>query len=188
MVLTLSTLDWREEALRLAKNAIFYPLRKGTRFEVSEKDIMFKELLVEKACFVTLYENGVLRGCIGNTEPCGKLFEAIIRNAEFAAFSDPRFFPVEEQELDAISISISVLGLPEKLYYDGPAELLSKLDTKKGVIIKSGKSQATFLPDVWKHFTNKVSFLEELCIKAGLGKDAWKGKVDVFVYDAEVIE
>ncbi|MEM4262058.1 MAG: AmmeMemoRadiSam system protein A [Candidatus Diapherotrites archaeon] len=180
--------NWHREALSLAKNAIHYPLKKGKRFVISESEIKSKELLEERACFVTLHENGLLRGCIGNTEPFGKLYSAIIRNAELAAFSDPRFLPVEEHELDKIVISISVLGLPKKLEYSNVDDLLSKLDISKGVIIKKGLRQATFLPEVWEQFDDKVSFLEELCLKAGLSKDAWKKGVEVFVYDAELID
>ncbi len=188
MVLMHSMPDWHSEALILAKKAIDFPLLYNSRFVVSEKEIASKELLEEKACFVTLHSRGALRGCIGTTEPVGKLYKSIIRNAELAAFSDPRFFPVQKEELSSLKISISVLGLPEKLSFSSVQELLSKLSPEKGVILKKGNKQATFLPEVWAYFDNKESFLEELCVKAGLRQDAWKKGVQIFVYDSELIE
>ena len=55
-----------------------------------------------KGCFVTLHKNNELRGCIGFTKPIMSLFEQIIAATKAAAFEDPRFDPLGEEELKDI--------------------------------------------------------------------------------------
>ena len=142
------------------------------------------KLLQSYGCFVTLNSNGRLRGCIGNIEPVKSLHDAVIDNTVNAAFYDPRFQKVSAPELDDITISISVLTKPQPLEFDSPEDLLSKLiPFEHGVILKLGPYQSTFLPQVWEQLPDKISFLEYLAMKAGMGKDDWK-KADVWVYRA----
>ena len=73
---------------------------------------------------------------------------------------------------------------PQPLEFDSPEDLLSKLiPFEHGVILKLGPYQSTFLPQVWEQLPDKISFLEYLAMKAGMGKDDWK-KADVWVYRA----
>ena len=65
-----------------------------------------------KACFVTLTENGELRGCIGHILPQEALYQAVVDNARNAATRDPRFQPVRPDEVNKIKIEISVLTEP----------------------------------------------------------------------------
>ncbi|MEM4755518.1 MAG: AmmeMemoRadiSam system protein A [Candidatus Woesearchaeota archaeon] len=123
--------------------------------------------------FVTLLKKGQLRGCIGYIEPLLSLGEAIIENAINAAFHDPRFAPVSQDELSVITIELSLLSVPQPLSYQSPKELLSKLDTTMGLIVRRGNRRATFLPQVWEQLPTKEAFLSHLCIKAGLVADAW---------------
>ena len=57
----------------------------------------------------------------------------------------------------------------------------------KGVVLIKGLNQATYLPQVWEHFSKPQEFLENLCQKAGLSKDAWKHNIQIKVYDAIVV-
>src|ERR1700692_1165455 len=59
--------------------------------------------------FVTLHVRGELRGCIGTAESDETLGEAKVRFAASAAFHDPRFPVMRREELEALSIEISVL-------------------------------------------------------------------------------
>ena len=77
-----------------------------------------------KACFVTLTENGALRGCIGHILPQEALYQAVVDNARNAATRDSRFPPVQPDEVDKIKIEISVLTEPQPLqlqFAGGPA-------------------------------------------------------------------
>jgi len=130
----------------------------------------------DRGCFVTLTENGELRGCIGYIEPIAPLYKAVIENAANAALSDPRFPRVTPPELPSIKVEVSVLTRPVPLEYKDPQDLLSKLvPGVDGVILQSGFHQSTYLPQVWEHFSgDKVRFLENLSRKGGMPSDGWK--------------
>ncbi|MCL1852186.1 MAG: AmmeMemoRadiSam system protein A [Peptococcaceae bacterium] len=68
-------------------------------------------LKTERSCFVTLYKEGDLRGCIGTIKPVRpSLADEIRHNAVAAAVQDSRFRPVEADELPLITVSVDVLG------------------------------------------------------------------------------
>ena len=94
--------------------------------------------------FVTLHMFGALRGCIGTIEPIrSSLAEEIIDNAVSAATRDPRFLPVEIDELDNLDVSVDVLSPPE------PIDGLDQLDPKRyGVIVEHGSRRGLLLPDL----------------------------------------
>lgn len=94
--------------------------------------------------FVCLKTDGELRGCIGTIEPVQRsLADEIIENAISAATRDPRFFPVEADELDQLNISVDVLLPPE------PIDSIASLDPKRyGVIVENGARRGLLLPDL----------------------------------------
>ena len=94
--------------------------------------------------FVSLHKDGRLRGCIGTIEPVrGCIAEEIIENAISAATRDPRFPPVQENELDALEISVDVLSSPEKI------NSKDELDVKRyGVIVSKGRRRGLLLPNL----------------------------------------
>lgn len=104
------------------------------------------EMLNEKAaCFVTLHNaDGSLRGCIGTILPVHDSLQGEIReNALSAAFHDPRFQPLQPDELDPVVISVDILSKPE------PIDDLESLDPKKyGIIVSSGHRRGVLLPDL----------------------------------------
>ncbi|MCR4415492.1 MAG: AmmeMemoRadiSam system protein A, partial [Thermoguttaceae bacterium] len=130
---------------------------------------------------------GQLRGCIGHLVPKEPLVEAVVNNAVHAALDDPRFSPVAPAELDRIDIEISVLTVPQRLEFRTPEELLAKLRPRvDGVVLRVGRAQSTYLPQVWDEIPDKETFLSELSRKAGLDRDAWKDpQAQVLVYQAE---
>ena len=136
-----------------------------------------KEFDEKRGVFVTLekYPSGELRGCIGLPYPEKPLIDAV-RDAACSAARDPRFPPLREEELDKITVEVSVLTEPEKIEFKNPEELLQKIEPgKDGLILKKGWSSGLFLPQVWEQLPEKLQFLENLCYKAGLwDKDAWK--------------
>ncbi len=94
--------------------------------------------------FVSLHRRGKLRGCIGTYLPSQpSIAEEIIENAISAATRDPRFPPVEEEELKDIEISVDILSKPE------PVENRKRLNPKKyGVIVSKDWQKGLLLPDL----------------------------------------
>jgi len=134
-----------------------------------------REFEQQRAVFVTLKKHGQLRGCIGNLEPVGSLWQGVRDNAINAAFNDYRFSPLSADELDELLIDISILGPPTSLEYRDADDLLAKLHPgKDGVILSVGASRATFLPQVWQQLPRPEDFLGHLCRKAGLRDTAWR--------------
>jgi AmmeMemoRadiSam system protein A len=139
------------------------------------------------ATFVTLKRDGVLRGCIGTTKPLHPLAQDIVQRARSAASSDPRFPAITPDEVSFLEIEISVLTPPLPLEFNHPDQLLQRLKPGiDGVIIRSGRHQATFLPQVWERVRDPKTFLELLCQKASLHRDAWHTKaIKVDTYQVE---
>jgi AmmeMemoRadiSam system protein B/AmmeMemoRadiSam system protein A len=170
--------------LNLAKHSVEKFVKTGKKNKAKNIPDKLKE---ERACFVTLTEKDELRGCIGNLEPAGPLYQSIVDNAISACSEDPRFSPVEEKELDRLHYEVSVLTEPKKIDYTDEPDLFKKIKGK-GIILKKGFYQATYLPQVWAQFDNEKDFLSSLCQKAGLSKNSWKENIEVYAYDAVVVE
>lgn len=172
------------ELLKLARRAIESELN-GDELKV-DKEI--KEKYSEKrASFVTLTEHKVLRGCIGSLYPNQELYKDVIENAKHAAFDDYRFPQLRKNELAGIRIEVSILSIPRKLEFKDEKELLKKLNKNTGIVLKKGFNSATFLPQVWEELPNKIDFLENLCVKAGMGKDSWKNS-EIYSYKVEKVK
>ncbi len=104
-----------------------------------------EEMLTQKAgTFVSLHENGRLRGCIGTIAATRKnVAEEILSNAVSACSRDPRFSPVTAEELGSLEISVDVLGEPE------PVSSRDELDEKRyGVIVSHGAKRGLLLPNL----------------------------------------
>jgi AmmeMemoRadiSam system protein A len=139
------------------------------------------------ACFVTLSKEGELRGCVGSIEAVRPLAREVRDRAISAAFQDPRFPQLRQDELDQIRIEISTLTKPRRLHYQSPQELPDLLRPGvDGVILHQGYRRATFLPQVWDKLPLPEQFLGRLCQKMGLSADAWKaGQMEVEIYQVE---
>ena len=175
--------------LDLARTTLVHVATNGNLPEVSAKDVPPK-LAETKACFVTLTENGALRGCIGHIFPQEPLYQAVVDNAQSAATRDWRFPPVQSDEVGKIKIEISVLTEPQPLRFNSPEDLLGKLQPyEDGVVLKIGSRGATFLPQVWEQIPDKVEFLNHLSEKAGCEPSAWKGReTSISIYHVEAFE
>jgi AmmeMemoRadiSam system protein B/AmmeMemoRadiSam system protein A len=140
--------------------------------------------------FVTLKIGGQLRGCIGNLTASEPVAEGVRRNAINAAFHDPRFSPLSQDELDRTEIEVSILSEPQRLEYRDWQDLVAKLRVNvDGVIIRKDYASATFLPQVWEQLPEPHDFLTHLCLKAGLPSDAWKSsELEVLTYQVQYFE
>ncbi len=137
------------------------------------------------ASFVSVYVDGRLRGCRGSLEATRPLVEDVWQNAYASAFKDSRFAPVGAPELDQMDIEISVLSPLEELIVASEEEFLGSIKPGvHGVLIRLGDLSATFLPKVWKGLPDKIEFLGQLRLKAGLASDFWSPELTCFRYVA----
>ena len=150
-----------------------------------EKLIKYYPFLEEPAaCFVTLNLNNELRGCIGSLEAYDMLIDDLISNAYNAAFLDPRFLELSEEEYEKIDLEISILTPSIKLEYTDIADLKSKIKVGiHGVVMMDEDERSTFLPQVWEQYPSFEEFFEKLIIKGSFDDDCLEKGMDVFVYE-----
>ena len=84
----------------------------------------------KRGCFVTLHANGRLRGCIGTIEPIKSLIDGVKENAIHAGFQDPRFPPVTLNEMENITIEISILTKPVPLRFENADDVEKTAETR----------------------------------------------------------
>lgn len=124
------------------------------------------DMLQDKAgVFVSLKKHGDLRGCIGTIAPTTEnIAREIVQNAISASTKDPRFYPIDVDELDELQYSVDVLGEPESI--DGP----DKLDVQRyGVIVRSGHKSGLLLPNL-EGVDTIAQQLDIVLKKAGISK------------------
>ncbi len=140
-----------------------------------------QHLAESRGAFTTLHLFGKLRGCIGYVLPSGSLCETVAETARAAAFEDPRFKPVTEDEAPHLAIEISVLSVPERIR---PEDV--KVG-KHGLIVTAGMRRGLLLPQVPLQWNwDRETFLTQTCLKAGLPADAWQRGAEVQAFTAEV--
>ena len=160
--------------LKIARQTLESYLKEG---RIPEFKVDSEKLKEKRGVFVTLKKKGELRGCIGRIVADTPLYLAVSKMAIEAATSDPRFRPVSFSELKDIEIEISVLS---------PFEKVKNLDEivvgRDGLMIQKGFYSGLLLPQVPVEYGwDKKTYLEHLCLKAGLPSTAYKDK-DVIIY------
>ena len=126
------------------------------------------------ACFVTLTQQGQLRGCIGSLEARRSLLADVKANALAAALQDPRFAPLRLTELARTRVEVSLLSPMQAMQFDGQADALAQLRPGiDGVVFQFGQRRSTFLPQVWEQLPSVTEFMAHLKLKAGLPADFW---------------
>jgi len=144
------------------------------------------ELVRPAATFVTLTRNGRLRGCIGSLEAWRPLADDVRENACSAAFRDPRFPPLNADELADIRVEVSLLTPAAPMHFANESDALRQLRPGvDGVILSHGGHRATFLPQVWEQLPEPAVFLAHLKQKAGLRSDFWSDDVALSRYQVE---
>lgn len=140
------------------------------------------------ACFVTLRWLQELRGCMGSLEAKQPLIVDVSNNAFSAAYRDPRFPPLTEQELENIDIHISILGPLEPLICANNVELVQRvIPFQDGILLSDERRRGTFLPSVWESLPDPEKFIQQLKLKAGMPSDYWSPTLKVFRYSVHDI-
>ena len=142
------------------------------------------ERLEEKAgAFVTLTEGHNLRGCIGYLRPVMPLAQAVEKAAWNAAYRDPRFEPMNKNELKNIAIEVTVIGELKEVKYE---DIHLAEPGKFGLYIENGIYSGTLLPQVAvENHMSMDEFIAETCRKAGMGKDCYKNST-LYAYVAKI--
>ncbi len=174
------TREEKELLLKTARASISAGIS-GVKLPVRQ---MESEILKQKmGAFVTLKKGGQLRGCIGFIKGVKPLCETIAEMAHAAAFDDPRFGPVQADELKDLDIEISALS-PLKQVSD-----VMEIEVEKhGIYMVNGFQSGLLLPQVATEYGwDRETFLRETCHKAGLPGNAWKDpETQIFIFSATV--
>jgi len=169
----------KADLLRLARSAVTEYL---TKRAFVEDRTGRTELAAPRGAFVTLTKRGQLRGCIGFIEAIAPLGRTVIQAAIYAATEDPRFPAVSAAELKDLRFEISVLTPLREI--DDPGEV--KVGTH-GLVVERDGQRGLLLPQVpVENNWDRVTFLEEGSLKAGLPRDAWRRGAKLFVFEAIV--
>ncbi|MDR0439839.1 MAG: AmmeMemoRadiSam system protein A [Candidatus Accumulibacter sp.] len=167
--------------LTIARNAIEKKFDRPARVVTPHPD-----LAKPAATFITLTQQGQLRGCIGTLEAHRPLAADVAENALAAAFRDPRFPPLRQGELDITRVEVSLLDTPEPLHFFDEAGALAQLHPGvDGLILQCGSHRATFLPQVWESLQTPQLFLQHLKLKAGLPVAFWSPQLTLERYGVQ---
>ena len=164
--------------LQLARETIKAQLHEQP---LPEPEPITESLKTKTGAFVTLNKNGRLRGCIGYVIGLKPLYQAIPDLALAAAFNDPRFPPLQKDELDDLQIEISVLTPLQKVNDVNEIEV-----GKHGLMVRQGFYEGLLLPQVATEYGwDRNTFLNETCLKAGLPPEAWQDpETEIFKFSA----
>ena len=163
--------------VELARDALVGKFQKV--FAKSQKTISFS-LLEKRGLFVTLWKENQMRGCIGFPSPTIPLKDSVIDCAIRSASKDTRFPSVKADELEALTIEVSMnTSSPVPIRADQ-----IQLGVH-GVIVSDGFLHGLLLPVEKREWTIQT-FLEGACLKGGLSKNAWKEGADLFAFEVQV--
>jgi uncharacterized protein (TIGR00296 family) len=173
-----------ELLIRIARSIIEYAVAKTPKPKIH----FFPVLDEKRGVFVTLTIDGELRGCIGFPYPVMPLGEAIVQAAAAAAREDPRFPPVNAEELAKIGIEVTVLTAPVTLDCrpeDRPAHVEVG---RHGLIVRGRGTSGLLLPQVATDYGwDATEFLDHTCIKAGFLGRCWDSdKVEVLTFEGQI--
>ena len=177
--------DERLTLLTIAKRSIVHGLEHGEPLAIDPRTYP-EALRPVRATFVTLQNDGKLRGCIGALDATDPLVLDVAKHAHAAAFHDPRFQPLVPDELARIDVHISILSPPEPIAFETEDDLLAQLRPGiDGLVLTLGDNRATFLPAVWDTLPEPRDFVAHLKIKAGFEVDFWSKGIAIGRYTTE---
>jgi AmmeMemoRadiSam system protein A len=142
-------------------------------------------LLAEAGAFVTLRVGGNLRGCIGTQAEDSPLYRTVQEMAVAAASRDPRFSPVTSEEVEDLTIEVSVLGGRERIDTAEQIEI-----GVHGIAVAHDGRRGLLLPQVAsENEWDSETFLARACVKAGLPADHWRNPAtEVERFTAQVFD
>ena len=159
----------RAVLLDLARDGIDAAIA-GERLPELDETSLPVDVRLPAAAFVTLREEGELRGCMGRLDEGRACWRNVLSAAANAAVGDPRFAPVVGAERPDLAIEVSVLGPFVELA--DPADFVPGLH---GIVVERGGRRALLLPQVApENGWGGTEMLSACSWKAGLPQDAWR--------------
>ncbi len=175
----------KKQLLKIARLSIQFGLDSRQALQIDETEIAEK-LTNKRASFVTLTQNGDLRGCMGNLQASEALAQSVANTAYNAAFRDPRFPTLTHAEMNQIQINISVLTPMQQMSVMDRDDLFNQLRPGvDGLLLEDQGRRATFLPKVWESLPEPQAFLQQLLRKAGLSDTYWSDSMRFHRYQTE---
>lgn len=165
----------QEDAIHHAASAVISQRAFGQPVSLADPDLAGAASTLVMGAFTTIKRNGQLRGCCGSLGRPMPLVDALTQSASRTAAEDKRFPPVAPTELPFLSLDVTLLYNFEEV--DVPADRRSEAIElgRHGIRIAQGNKTALFLPSVaTEQGWDAVTFLNQLCRKAGLPTTAWK--------------
>jgi uncharacterized protein (TIGR00296 family) len=161
------------ELVRLARVAVEKYLQESIIIK-SEKHTLEKAGVFVTLNYVTSSKKEYLRGCIGFPLPEKPLYQGVVEAAIAAAAEDPRFPPLDRQELNNIVFEVSVLTSPQQISVS-PAEYGKEIEIgRDGLILHWRFGSGLLLPQVPVELKwNVEEYLANICYKAGAPPDVW---------------
>ena len=161
------------ELVRLARVAVEKYLQESIIIK-SEKHTLEKAGVFVTLNYVTSSKKEYLRGCIGFPLPEKPLYQGVVEAAIAAATEDPRFPPLDRQELNNIVFEVSVLTSPQQISVS-PAEYGKEIEIgRDGLILHWRFGSGLLLPQVPVELKwNVEEYLANICYKAGAPPDVW---------------
>jgi AmmeMemoRadiSam system protein A len=124
--------------------------------------------------FVSLHQDGRLRGCMGRMGRPMPLGGVLMEVARLAACGDPRFPALTITELPGLAVEVWLLYGLARVEGPAPARVGQIRVGHHGVELESGHHHGVFLPCVApEQGWDAKALLARLGQKAGLGEDAW---------------
>lgn len=169
----------KSELLALARATIIARVNSQPLPEVARPT---KGMESQSGCFVTIKQQGQLRGCIGSFVSQQPLWQTVQEMAIAAATRDPRFYPMKPADLADFSLEISVLS---------PLQPIQSVEEIKvgthGIYLIKGTAHGVLLPQVATEYGwDRETFLRHTCLKAGLPENAWQKECQIYIFTAEV--
>ncbi len=171
----------KRQLLEIAKKSVESVVKGDKMYELPAN--LPASLMRDRGAFVTLKENGELRGCIGYTGARQPLAETVRDVAALAAMRDTRFRPVAASELPRLTYEVSVLSPLRRV-----ADINQIKIGEHGLMIVKGRTRGLLLPQVApEEHWDRNTLLDETAMKAGLPAKSWRDKdADLFMFTAVV--
>jgi uncharacterized protein (TIGR00296 family) len=164
-----------EQLVRLARRAVEKYINESAIITADNLD----RLSQNAGVFVTLNylsnNKEHLRGCVGFPLPEKKLYQSVIEAAIAAATQDPRFDPVNKEDMGNIIFEVSILSPPQKIEVQNRKDYRNCINIgRDGLILKWKYGSGLLLPQVPVELNWDVDeYLANICYKAGASPDAW---------------
>lgn len=167
--------------LEIAREAICHRVTGEDYAPVPQEE---KALNERAGCFVTIKQNGRLRGCIGNFQSHQPLFHEVAAMAAASATEDPRFQPMQPNDLNNFKLEITILSPLKKIEHTDQIEV-----GIHGIYIEKGFHRGVLLPQVAVEYGwDRKTFLQQTCLKAGIAADAWQlPETEIYIFNGQII-